>query len=248
MSWFPLTEAERSTLIRRMRRSRPGPSGFKLLFLRVNAAAEVLHVDTLVCEDAARHARPLCRIPSDYEKFFNTLLIPQLDAVLQARGVPDSVRRFYASAFQGHVLQLETRFGLTPDVQVQRGIMQGAVSSPELSRPAQDPILRLRESSSAAYVTSRGRRVATAGYSDNYGRGVADIPDIVAELGLGSIHTGIGFAWDKFSAFATDWDASWSLLPPESGLTEDGVRVTSFDIWKGGQVTSVLRRTLPDAS
>ena len=192
----------------------------------------------------ATHA-PCAVFPSDYEKFFNTLLIPQLDAVLQARGVPDSVRRFYASAFQGHVLQLETRFGLTPDVQVQRGIMQGAVSSPELSRPAQDPILRLRESSSAAYVTSRGRRVATAGYSDDaehYGRGVADIPDMVAELGLGSIHTGIGFAWDKFSAFATDWDASWSLLPPESGLTEDGVRVTSFDIWKGGHVTSVLRR------
>ncbi|CAJ1352405.1 unnamed protein product, partial [Effrenium voratum] len=123
----------------------------------------VLHADTLVCEDAARHARPLCRIPSDYEKFFNTLLIPQLDAVLQARGVPDSVRRFYASAFQGTIL---------------------------------------RKSSSAAYVTSRGRRVATAGYSDDaehYGR-------------------------------------------------DDGVRVTSFDIWKGGQVTSVLRHTLPDAS
>ena len=30
---LPLTEAERSTLIWRMRRSRPGPSGFKLLFL-----------------------------------------------------------------------------------------------------------------------------------------------------------------------------------------------------------------------
>jgi hypothetical protein len=41
-----------------------------------------------------------------------------------------------------------------------------------------------------------GRRVATVGYSDDaehYGSGIADVPVIVSELGLGSVHTGIGF-------------------------------------------------------
>ena len=68
-----------------------------------------------------------------------------------------------------------------------------------------DPILRLRESSPAAYVTSSGRRVATVGYSDDaehYGSGIADVPVIVSELGLGSVHTGIGFVWAKFPPFS----------------------------------------------
>ena len=167
-----------------------------------NAAAEVLYVDVLVCEDAALHEQPFCRIPSDYEKFFNTLHLPQIDSVLQARGVPDSARRFYAAAFQGHRLQLETKFGLTPEVAVQRGVMQGGVSSPELSRPAQDPILRLREQSSAVYTTSHGRRVATAGFSDDaehYGSGVADIPTVVSELGFGGVFTlALGLPGENF--------------------------------------------------
>ena len=216
-----------------------------------NAAAEVLYVDVLVCEDAALHEQPFCRIPSDYEKFFNTLHLPQIDSVLQARGVPDSARRFYAAAFQGHRLQLETKFGLTPEVAVQRGVMQGGVSSPELSRPAQDPILRLREQSSAVYTTSHGRRVATAGFSDDaehYGSGVADIPTVVSELGQGSIHTGIGFAWGKFSAFATDWDDSWRMMDPATGISSDGIAVTSFDIWAGGTIQSTLQRTLPNVT
>ena len=328
---LPLTLAERTRLVSQMRNSRPGPSGFKLLFLSlfppwvaelfwelldcqrlsalvapslkraiqvhmpkptggyralsmleeafkalegpvtkrlqqqpsfltsfsitnqayvpgVNAASEVLHTDALLCEDAVRHGRSICRIPSDYEKIFNTLLLPQIDAVLQARGVPDCARRFYASAFQGHTLQLETKFGLTADLAVQRGVMQGGISSPALSRPAQDPILRLRESSPAAYVTSSGRRVATVGYSDDaehYGSGIADVPVIVSELGLGSVHTGIGFAWAKFSAFASDWEDNWDSLDPTTGLSSDSVAVTSYDIWQGRRGRNTLNRTLP---
>ena len=148
--------------------------------------------------------------------------------------MPDSARRFYADAFQGRRLQLETKFGLTPEVAVHGGVMQGGVSSPELSRPAQDPILRLREQSSSVYTTSHGRRVATASFSDDaehYGSGVADIPTVVSELDQG-----------------TDWDDNWPMLDPATGISSDGIAVTSFDIWAGGTIQSTLQRTLPNVT
>ena len=71
----------------------------------ISAAVEVLHLDVLLCEDAASHNRPFCRIPADYEKFFNTVQLSSVDTVHQCRGVPDAARRLYQSAFQGEMLE-----------------------------------------------------------------------------------------------------------------------------------------------
>ena len=190
----------------------------------VPAAVQVLYLDCLVCEDALRHRRPLLRVPADYEKFFNTLQLPQVDALQQARGFPDSVRRLHQSLFAHSQVLLDTRAGLSSPISVTRGVPQGSVSSPELSRAAQDPILRLRSSDGAAYVTSTGRRVVAAGYVDDiehYGSGVADLP-----AALGSRASGVGFAWPKFSAYASDWDEA---CPPlrASGILENGAVATS---------------------
>ena len=87
--------------------------------------------------------------------------------------------------------------------------MQGSVSGPEHAKPAQSPILALRAVSKAYYRTYHGREVRAAGFVDDtehYGGGALDLAIIVRELSLGSIATGIGFAWPKFTAFATDWD------------------------------------------
>ena len=35
----------------------------------VSAAAEVLYLDAMVCEDAILHALPICRVLSDFESF-----------------------------------------------------------------------------------------------------------------------------------------------------------------------------------
>lgn len=169
-----------------------------------------------------------------------------MDTVHQCRGVPDAARRLYQSAFQGHRVCISTGVGLTAPVSVTRGCPQGAVSSPALSRAAQDPVLRLRECSPAAYTTSAGRRVACTGYADDvehYGNGLSDLPLILSELGAGSAATGIGFAWRKFWAFASDWDDALPHLSPlhPGVLSPDGASVTSWDIWSGG----VLRASLP---
>ncbi len=73
-------------------------------------------------------------------------------------------RRLVAEAFGGIQVAVESRWGLSPDIATSRGVPQGSISGPEESKPAQEPVLRLRESSSAKYVTAAGRRVACAAY------------------------------------------------------------------------------------
>ena len=141
---------------------------------------------------------------------------------------------------------LSTRAGFTQPVNVERGVPQGAVTSPEVSCSAQDPILRLRAADGAAYVSSAGRRVTAAGYVDDiehYGQGLADLPIILNSLEAGSRASGVGFAWSKFSAFASDWDAGLPLLPAGSGVTAAGASVRSWDIWSGGMRAFQLPRS-----
>ena len=124
-------------------------------------------------------------MPADYEKFFNILQLAEVDALQQGRGVPDSVRRLHHAMFSNMRVQLSTRSGLTPPLPVARGVPHGAVSSPEVSRAAKDPLLRLRAADGAAYVTSTGRRVVAAEYVDDiehYGQGLADLPVILQSL------------------------------------------------------------------
>ena len=48
------------------------------------------------------------------------------------------------------------------------------------------------------------------------------LPAVVAELGIGSLVTGIGFAWKKFHAHASDWDEEIASLPVGAGIAQDG--------------------------
>ena len=43
--------------------------------------------------------------------------------------------------------------------------------------------------------------------TEHYDAGAEHLPIIVRELGAGSLGTGIGYSWHKFSAYATDWGA-----------------------------------------
>ena len=211
-----------------------------------SAASDVLYLDVQVCEDSLAHHLPLARVPADFEKFFNTVNLHQVDAVQQARGLPDSIRQFYQAAFQGLTIQVDTRWGPSDPVHCHRGVPQGAVSSPELSKPAQDPLLRLRESSPACYISSAGRRVPMAGYVDDaehYASGARQLPRLLQDLSRGSLLTGIGFAWDKFHAFATDWDIVAATPQGQAaGFTPEGIPVSGYDIWTGEELTATLPR------
>ena len=71
------------------------------------------------------------------------------------------------------------------------GNTQGSVSGMELFKPAQEPILRIREHSAAKYISSTRRRIVGVGFVDDvqhYGAGARHLPTIVKELGTGSSH------------------------------------------------------------
>ena len=211
------------------------------------AAPHVLYLDALLLEDAARHARPISRLAVDYEKFFNTLQLVEIDAVQHCRGVPDASRALCQELFGACAVRLATRLGVTLPVSVSRGVPQGSVSSPSLSRGAQEPMLRLRENSSQGYRTSGGRLVHATGFVDDlehYGSGVGDLAGISETLSLGSASSGVGFSWKKCRAFASDWDERQEQAGPQVQL--QGLQLTSWDIWSGGFKQVVIPRALPD--
>ena len=119
--------------------------------------------------------------------------------------------------------------------------MQGSVSGSEQAKPAQSPILALRAVSKAFYRTYHGREVRAAGFVDDtehYGGGALDLAIILRELSLGSIATGIGFAWPKFTAFASDWDKAVRSIGYLFSPT--GIHASGWDIWNGGTVNAVV--------
>ena len=113
------------------------------------------------------------------------------------------------------------------------------------------PILRIRASDGAAYHSSGfsgGRRVVATGYVDDiehYGSGLKDLPAILNSLALGSRATGVGYAWSKFSAFASDWDEALAQLN-DPRLSANGASVSSWDIWQGGVRSFTLPRAAAD--
>ncbi|CAE7809936.1 unnamed protein product, partial [Symbiodinium necroappetens] len=168
-----------------------------------SAAADVLYLDVMVTEDALHHGLPLARVPADFEKFFNAINLPLVDAVQQARGVPPEVRQFYQAAFQGLTIVVDTKWGPSPPVHCKRGVPQGA--------------------------------------------GACQLPQLLCDLSMGSLLTGIGFAWDKFHAFASDWDA-FAASPDcaAAGFTADAAPVSGYDIWSGGTRAFRLPRARAD--
>ena len=81
---------------------------------------------------------------------------------------------------------------------------------------------------------------------EHYGRGLGDLPPLLDSLSLGSRATGVGYAWSKFSAFASDWEAELPHLR-DPRLRTDGALVTSWDIWSGGVKEFTLPRSAEDS-
>ena len=80
--------------------------------------------------------------------------------------------------------------------------------------------------------------------TEHYGKGALDLASILRELSLGSIATGIGYAWPKFIAFASDWDKAVDVVGHP--FTPSGIHASGWDIWNGGTLTAVVPRAQID--
>ena len=185
--------------------------------------------------------------PTDYEKFFNTIQITACEAVEACLGIPGPSSELTAEAFSRLSITIETRWGPTCPLVPTRGMVQGSVSGPEQAKPAQSPILSLRASSNAYYLTNRGREVRAVGFVDDtqhYGSGGSHLCSIMDELSRGSIAIGIGFSWKTFTAYSSDWeDVLHTIGLP---FTADGIYVSGWDIWNGQAMKSFVPRSLAD--
>ena len=108
----------------------------------------------------------------------------------------------------------------------------------------------MRELGRQAYITSKGVAVKCSAYVDDaehYGAGAAQLRPIMDDLSLGGAATGIGFAWNKFSAYATDWEEYCSTpAGADDGVTNEGIAVTGYDIWQGGTIHETVPRAFAD--
>ena len=108
-------------------------------------------------------------------------------------------------------------------------------------------MLNLRANNSAFYITSHGRRVHAVGFVDDtehYGKSINDLLKIIEELGLGNIATRIGFAWAKFTAYASDWDEDDNNI--NASVLPNLIKVVGWDIWERGCIHATVPRAYAD--
>jgi hypothetical protein len=91
-------------------------------------------------------------------------------AKMRGRAVPEKAVQLFGEMYTGMkncVATTPDRTGLFPRERT-GGVGQGAVSSPEISKFAQEPFLRALEGRLHLYETVEGTRVSNAGYSDDH--------------------------------------------------------------------------------
>ena len=80
--------------------------------------------------------------------------------------------------------------------------------------------------------------------TEHSGGGALDLVIIMRELCFGSIATGIGFAWLKFTAFATHWnDAIGTICYP---FSPSGIHASGWATWNGGIINAIVPRAQVD--
>ena len=210
------------------------------------AAQEAMYTDSMVCEDANLHSSEFARVLHDEVKFFNAIQRAAIDAIEEARGVPEAARATLQASLHFLHVCVNTKWGMSPPIHTERGALQGMGGAPEASKPAQDVKLRIRASSPAFYVTHFGRKVYGTAYADDgrhYATNAAQLRTAQIELSEGGKMSGNASNPGKSAAYARNWDeycASHQGIA--EGFTPLGIRVASYDIFSGETVTETLPR------
>ena len=97
------------------------------------AAQEAMYTDAMVCEDATLHSRPFSRVTHDETKFFNAIQRPAIDALEEARGIPEPARASLQASLHFLQVRVDTRRGMTPPIRTERGALQGMGCAPGAS-------------------------------------------------------------------------------------------------------------------
>ena len=147
-----------------------------------------MYTDAMVCEDAILHSSEFARVTHDDTKFVNAIQRAAVDAIEEARGVPEAARATLQASLHFLHVRVSTKWGMSPPIHTERGALQGMCGAPEASKPAQDAKLRIRASSPAFYVTHFGRKVHGTAYADDgrhYAKDAGQLRTAQSELSEG---------------------------------------------------------------
>ena len=214
------------------------------------AAQTAMYGDILTIEDALLHGRSIGRLTHDEVKFFNVIQRSAIDAIEEARGVPEPARASLQAVLHLLRVHIDTRWGISSPIPSLRGALQGLGCAPEASKPGQDTKLRMRMSSPAFYVTHYGRKVSCMAYADDgrhYTGGASDLPSVNKELAAGSQFSANAANPAKSWAYASDWD-SYHSTPTglRDGFSADGISVQAYDIYSGLETSGTIPRATLD--
>jgi hypothetical protein len=130
----------------------------------------VLNVRAAVLEDAIDREKKVTIVQMDYESWFDKLIREMAWANMRGRAVSERAVQLFEEMYTGMKNCVATTHGRTDlfPREGTGGVGQGAVSSPKISKFAQDPFLRALEGRLHLYETAEGTRVSNAGYSDDH--------------------------------------------------------------------------------
>ncbi len=150
--------------------------------------------------------RKLAHVPWDYVGFFDRIDTAVPDAILKARGVPDSAACLLVEAHSTNAtLSALTPWGPTPPVTRKVGSHQGGCSAPFQSRGAGEIVARLVDQHKHP-VSIGNVPVAQMSYADDgngFGEGDASGQSIGDALGEGCVQTGLGIDCKQGGGFTT---------------------------------------------
>jgi hypothetical protein len=89
------------------------------------AAQEAMYTDAMVCEDAILHSAEFARALHDEVKFFNAIQRAAIDAIEEARGVPEAARATLQASLHFLHVRVNTKWGMSPPIHTERGALQG---------------------------------------------------------------------------------------------------------------------------
>ena len=215
------------------------------------AAQAAMYTDILITEEAILFRKNFGRLTHDEVKFFNAIQRAAIDAIEEARGVPESARASLQASLHALQVRVDTRWGMLDPIPTQRCALQGLGCALEASKLGQDTKLRLRSRSPFLYTSLYGRSVTGTAYVDDgrhYTDGASSLLQANKELAAGSRFSGNAAHPRKSSAFATDWD-SYASSPQgiEEGFTVAGVSVPTYDIHSGTESLDSIPRVQVDS-
>ena len=85
------------------------------------AAQQAMYIDAMVCEDALLHSTEFARLTHDETKFFNAIQRAAVDAIEEARGVPEPARASLQASLHCLHVRVSTLWGMSFPIHTERG-------------------------------------------------------------------------------------------------------------------------------